>query len=195
MRSTFRGVFVALVATFALSSVAASAAFAESEFEFTGSGAFKHVSNTTQVFKLGGAEAVECPTDSVIGSLTSGSQHKLKMEFAYSGCELNFMGVPLFTATVSNAAYTFNAAQFVNLENTVTISVPGVCKITLSPQSNLAPITYENTPAKDLTFNMKLEKIKSVASGGPCGTGEGTAGTYSGKTAIELVGGELDWKK
>ena len=199
MRSRSRSVLVALMAIFALSAVTASAAMAESEFEFSNAGRLKRASNTTQVLNLGGGRVLECSTDSVNGVAQLSAFHKLKLEFGYSGCRLKtkFMSLEfVFEATVSNAQYLFNAAQFVNLENTVTVSVPiAGCQITISPQSNLVPVAYENTPVHDLTFNMKMEKIKSAGNGGECGTGESTAGTYAGKTVVELEGGQIDWKK
>lgn len=198
MKTMFRKGLVALMATFALGAVASNAASAH-EFEFEAVGKFKRVSNTTQVFttKTGG-NVVECTTDSVTGNNSEITSWKnLHLEVAYSGCKLVGFGA----VTVSNAKYLFNAEGTATLENTVTVSLGSFCKsspvITLPAQENLKPVTYENTPVKDVTFNLKFEKIRSqgeINSELKCLTVENTTGTYTGKTAIEMEGHSWDWK-
>jgi hypothetical protein len=194
MKSKFTKVVVALLAVVALSGVATASASAH-RFTFGSTGNLKVVSNTTQVFTTkAGGPAVECTKDSIVkGAISKASDEKeLHLEVAYTGCHVKISGFN-FEATVSNAKYLFSAELWANLENTVTVSVPVAgCKITVPAQNTLKPVAYENK-GKDLNFNLKFEKVKSVGSGGECGTGESTTGTYAGTTLVELVGGELGW--
>jgi hypothetical protein len=198
MKSPLRSMLVAIAAVVALSVVGTASASAH-EFEYEIVGKFKRVSNTPQIFTTkAGGNVVECTTDSVSGANPEGgANRKLHLEFAYSGCTVTVGGFP-FPATVSSAKYLFNSEGTANLENTVTVSVPATgCKITLPAQENLKPVTYENTPVKDVTFNLKFENAKSqgsINSEGKCVAGENTTGTYAGKTAIEEEGHSWDWK-
>jgi hypothetical protein len=194
MKTMYRKALVAIAAVGALGAVGAASASAH-HFTYTAVGNILRVSNTTQVFTTkSGGPVVECTGDSVVKGNNSegGSATNLHLEVAYTSCQVKF-ALFTFPASVSNAKYLFNAELWANLENAVTVEVPSAgCTITMPAQENLKPITYENK-GTDLNFNLKFEKVKSKGSGGECGTGESTTGTYAGTTLVELRGGAIGW--
>jgi hypothetical protein len=185
---------LAVVAVLALGLTAAASASAH-EFEASKSGKLKRVSNTTQIFTASSSHAVECSTDEIAkGEAKEGKQESVLVEVEYSGCHVVVFGFS-FNATVSLAQYLFLASGLVHLENLVKISVPiAGCEISVPAQNNLESVTYLNTPAKDITLDANVTGIVSTGSGGECGSGLSSTGTYTGQTVTSLEGGEIKWK-
>jgi hypothetical protein len=175
-----------LVAMLAMSGVA-SAHF----FNAEKAGSVTRVTNKTQIFTAGGSIPVECTTDKVTNSNASiGNQLTLKADVSYSGCTVTAFK---FAATVTTAKYLFSADETANLENTIVISVPVAgCDITVKAQNNLGVIKYK-TNKKDIIVEPNVKSIKSEGSGGECGTGASSNGTYTGTTEVESSGQTIKW--
>jgi hypothetical protein len=161
-------------------------------FEYSAVNAIKRVTNATQVFKTGGGLTVECTTDAVSSANSSaGNQLTLLADVSYSGCTATALKLG---ATVTTAKYLLSADETANLRNTVVINIPVAnCHITVKAQNTLKTIKYKNT-GKDLVVEPNVSGILSEGSGGECGTGDTSKGTYTGSTVVELVGGTISWK-
>lgn len=190
-----RALVLSLVAAFAFSAVAVAAASAH-EFEATKTGPATDVQTSTQVFKdEPKAVAVECKklksTETIESLKTKTQKAKVKYE------ECTAFGFP---ASISEAAYNFNAEGSVTIENTITIEVPlAGCKVTVGPTGNsaLKTITYENKTGGKLEVKSNVSKIvsKVTGGGGLCGKeGELKEGTYTGNALVTPASGELKWK-
>lgn len=180
---------IALVAMLAISGVASG-----HDFKSSVAGNLKVVKNTNQVFNTGASSAVTCTKDSIVkGAAASGIQLSVLAEIEYTGCTVIGPFGLKFEATVSLAQYLFSADnELVRLENTIVVRVPiAECNITVKPQ-DLKAVKYKNTN-KHVVVEANVSGITSVASGGECGTGTNTTGTYTGNTEVEVVGGEISW--
>lgn len=179
--------------------VGASAASAH-EFTSTKETTLERVANQTQVFKLvpTGEEAVECKKDAIVkgGAVPGGSFQTVSVEIEYSECQAVHTLLGTVTATVSNADYTFDAEQYANLTNTVTINGgKGACVITVAPQNELGPVFYEPLASGNMLVDPQVEGIHWTASGIGCRAGkEGVKGTYTGTTEVHGPGSVLGWK-
>ncbi len=174
-----------LVAMLAISGVA-SAHF----FEAEKAGSITRVANALQSFHQseGGLE-VACKKDLVLSATAvAGKQLHQLATIGYDECEAVGVGA----ATVSNAQYLFSADNLVKLENTVVITAPLGCVITIKPQ-DLTGITYDNS-GKGIVILPSVKGISSVGEGG-LGLCKATSsnGTYSGSTQVESAGQTIKW--
>lgn len=182
-----RIVGITLVSMLALSGVASG-----HNFNASVGGALKAVSNTNQLFNTGASSDVTCTKVAIVkGTATAGNQLSVLAEIEYTGCTVTAGGIK-FEARVSLAQYEFSADnELVRLENTIVITVPGVCNVTVKPQ-DLKAVLYKNN-GSNVVVEPHVSGIASDASGGACGSGKSTTGTYTGNTEVAAASGTIGW--
>jgi hypothetical protein len=188
-----RTIGLALVAVFAMSAIAASAASAH---EFIGSpvgGAIVGKATTNQVFKVNAGETV-CTEAAASGTVAAEKAEKQVVKVVYSGCKA--FGQPV---KITEAEYEFNAnGSTAVINKTITITVEGLgfgCTVKVAPTSNnkLETITYKNSGTTKLITEANVKTITYTTSGGFCSTG-GSNGTYTGNVETGVTGGSVQWK-
>jgi hypothetical protein len=179
---------VALVASFSLVAVdAISVSASGDEFVASKAGKVKSKQSGSQRFKTsaGTIECTEVTGSSEVSELKSVT-HKEVLTFG--GCG-GFGG----NIAISAAYLELNANGSAKLEKRVTIKPEGDgCDVLIEPQS-LEGISYVNSSGK-VTVELNMTKIHSKGTGGLCGSGENTEGSYSGTLTSELEGGTIEWK-
>ena len=179
-----------LVSMLALSGVASG-----HNFKSSVTGNLKVVSNQSQLFTIvPSGVMVTCTKDAINkGTDSSGSQLSILVEYEYTGCTITGSFGLKFEAKASLAQVVYSADNdLMRLENTWVIKVPiGECDITVKPQ-DLNAVSYKNS-GKHVVVEPHVSGIVSEGSGGECGVGKSTSGTYTGNTEIEVVGGEISW--
>ena len=188
-----KGLCLALVAILAVGLTAAVAS--AHEFESSVNGNLFPDGNSTQTFKTGSGPAVECgKVDIEEGKATTGTQNSILVGIGYLNCKVK-VSIFSFEATVSLAKYKFLASGLAHLENLVLISVPVAgCSIDVPAQNNLEHVAYLNVPTNGVTIDALVSGIDSIGSGGECGTGLSSNGTYTGSTETLVAGGTIKWK-
>lgn len=197
---------LALVAAFAMSGVAASAASADS---FTTEKAPVNVTGTTDP---GTTESVVTTAGSVtchgvyIGTVSNVSTTTIEVAPTYNNCTA--LGFPGSVVHVNNCKYVFhiNSAAGVTTgtvdivcpageELTVTALSAGTlkCTIHIGTQTDLSSVTYTSVGSgttREVTVNVLITNLKykhtsAGATGlGKCTKGSATNGTYSGKAIV-----------
>ena len=179
-----------LIATFALSSVSATAASAH-EFVASKAGTVKGTQAGGQKFKTNSG-TIECAKETSEGTVVAGAQKTSKQKLKYSGCTA--FG---FEAVISEAEFEFGAEEWVSFLNKITVNLPLVeCTVTFNTTKNkeLKKVTYKNSvPVKTVESKAVVKGITYTSSGGQCGT-SGENGEYIGNTKDELAGGTIEWK-
>ena len=175
-----------LIAVLAFTGVASAHNFVAEK-----AGAVKRISNTNQTFTTGAGIGVVCTTVAVNNAnAVAGKQLTLLADVSYTGCKV----LGIFNATVTTAKYLFSADETVNVENTIVISVPVAgCTITVLPQNNLLKVKYKNNGA-NVVVEANVHSIRSHGSGGECGTGTTSTGTYTGNTEVGSTGQTVSWE-
>ena len=179
-----------LVAVFALSAIGAANASAAT-FTASATGTLSGKATNTQVFTTNAGQ-VKCTSAATSGSITSTEAATQHVTVNYTGCTaFGFIGVDISAAT-----YLFNAGGTVDIVNPITINVTGAgCHQTVPAQKALGTVTYTTNGSK-LVVAANVTKITYTATGGLCGSGEATNGTYSGSNEVERVGGgSIGWDK
>ena len=172
----------------AISAFIVAGASAQS-FHASKTGNLKGKATSNQVFTTA-AGKVTCEEATTTGTVTALlSLHQL-VDVIYGKCTAFGLG----GVDVSLALYLFNAdGGLAKLENTVTItSLIAGCTIVVLGGQDLRTVKYKNV-GKNLVEESEVAGIVSHGSGGLCGSGTSTTGTYVGNNEIELVGGEVSW--
>lgn len=181
---------VTCVAALALAATTAAGASA-AQFTASETGTLTATQTGNQVFTTteGGAGKVTCKKAHTTGTIVSTAATSQHVTVKYSECTATF-GFS-FAATVSPATYLLKANGEVDVENTITINVPGLgCKTTVGPQKGLKSVSYDNKAGK-IEQTSAIKGIKSTGEGLCPG---GTTGTYTGNNLVERVGGgTLTW--
>ena len=211
MIRNFKALGLALVAAFAMSAVAASAASAESPFHF-GSTVDHTVLSGTQVsedvFTVHGG-TVKCSSATYTGTINSSTTKTTEVTItpAYGGCR--FAGIAesatidmnscdyLFTAKTTDAGPVYTGEVHIKCTTpgdtiTVTVVIGGVTKcIVHIPEQSLTGITYSNAGAPShIHVNVNIAGIHysqtEGTGGGKCETKDNTTtGTYVGTATLK----------
>jgi hypothetical protein len=186
---TITGLFVALIAAFA---VAATPALAHEFVAKPGKGVTQDKNGNTHVFESGGAK-VECAQVKSTGVVQAEKSPETKETVVYNGCKA--FGEP---AQVSQAKYLFKAEGTVSLENEVIITAAGPkCefKVPVAGNANLGTVTYTSVQGGKVEIKANVTGITSTGGGtGPlCVKGTNKTSKYVGASLNELTGGVLEW--
>lgn len=180
---------LALMAMFALTAVAASAAQAiefHSEIENTTVTA-KTEAGSNSVFDAAGA-SISCTSGTFTGSQVAKTSATLTVTPAYSGC--TFLGVLNVPVKVNNCQYTFSANGEVAVTGgsctAITFEAAG-CKVEVKAQSGLKEVTYTNLKTgteREVTVTPHVTGIKYTATGLCPKIGTFSDGNYTSGNAV-----------
>jgi hypothetical protein len=181
---------VALAAVLSIAAVIAGSVDATGhEFVASKTGKTKGKQTDEQVFKTG-AGTLECKNVTSTGEISEGKSTTHKETLTYTNCIA--FGVPNVKFTPVHFEYLAN--ETAKLESAVTITPEGAgCHITI-PAQTVSGLHYKDEPTKQITATATSTGIKNEGSGGICGSGENSEGSYSGSIAAELEGGSVEWK-
>ncbi|HEX6152130.1 MAG TPA: hypothetical protein VFZ19_01285 [Solirubrobacterales bacterium] len=184
MKRFIKMLAVTCVAALALTAMAAAGASAAT-FTASATGTLTAAQTTTHQFTTGSG-TVSCKKAHTEGTITSTAAASQHVTVKYSECTA--YGFP---ATVSSATYELYAGGTVDVENTITVSVPFLgCKLTVSPQNGLGSASYTNKSGKIEQHTA----VTGIVSKGEGSCGGGTNGAYHGSSLVERVGGgTLEW--
>lgn len=162
------------------------AADASARFTYSAPGTIHGVQLEKQVFKPGSGE-VSCSNATTTGALLSRPTLDMHLTVHYSNCTA--FGV--VGAHISTATYLLTTDGTVHIVAPITITVTKTlftahCTVTVGAQT-LSKVDVA-TNGNNLKLTPTVTGIHSVGSGGVCG-GTNSAGTYSGASEIERVGG------
>ncbi len=179
---------VALVASFSLVAVdAISVSASGDEFVASKTGKVKSKNTNNQKFKTS-AGTIECTEVSGSSEISELKSVTHKEVLTFGGCG-GFGG----NIAISAAHLELNANGSAKLEKRVTITPEGDgCEVLIEPQS-LEGVNYTNVSGGKVTVELVMTKIHSKGTGGLCGGGENTEGSYSGKISSELESGSIEW--
>ncbi|HEX6153454.1 MAG TPA: hypothetical protein VFZ19_08035 [Solirubrobacterales bacterium] len=179
---TFGGIVGVAVALAAITATGASAA----TFTSSATGTITGTQTAAHIFSPNGSSKVECKKAHLHGTIVSTSGASQHVTVTYSECTAYG-----FAATVSAGTFELYADGTVDIENTITVSVPAAfCKTTIFPQSGLKSASYTNASGK-LEMHFALTGIVSKGEGFCPG---GSNGTTAGTFLVERVGGgSLGW--
>jgi hypothetical protein len=189
MKRLIKMLGVTCVAALALAAMTAAGASAAT-FTASATGTLTAIDTSDHVFKpdAAGSSSVTCRSAHTHGTIISTAAASQHVTVTYSECTA--YGQP---ATVSNGTYELYASGTVDLENTITVTVPNLlCKLTVSPQSALHQATYHNKHNAGGTGVHKIEQTTSVTKIVSKGEGlctGGTNGSYTGSSLVHRVGG------
>jgi len=176
----------ALLTAFAIVGVSAVSVSASGR-EFSASKFGKTVSRglNAQVFKTA-AGTIECTAVFGTGEVTELKSVTRKEVITYSGC--TGFGVVI---KVSPVHFEFNANGSARIEEAVTLSSESLtCEVRIEPQT-LESLSYKNSSGT-VKVSANVTGVRSVPSGGVCGSHESTEGSYTGKIQAELEGGTVE---
>jgi hypothetical protein len=184
MKRFIKMLAVTSVAALALTAMAAAGASAAT-FTASATGSLTAIDTTDHQFTTG-TGTVTCKKAHTTGTIVSTAAASQHVTVAYSECTA--YGFP---ATVSNATYELYAGGTVDVENTITVTVPFLgCKLTVEAQKGLKSASYTNKSGK-------LEQhsaVTGIVSKGEGSCGGGSNGAYHGSSLVERVGGgTLTW--
>lgn len=175
---------VACVAALALAVSAAGAS--ASTFTASATGELKGTQTSNQVFTPGSFGSVTCKKAATTGKIESVASETQVVTVSYSEC--TGFGFP---ATVTAAEYKLHANGESDVLNTITITVSSLgCKNVVGPQTGLKSVSYANKSGKI----EQSSEVKGITSSGSGTCAGGSAGTYTGSSLVERVGGgEISW--
>jgi hypothetical protein len=177
----------ALGAVLALSAIGAANASAAT-FTASATGTLTGKATTTQTFTTNAGQ-VKCTTVETSGTIVSTASAEQEITDTYKNCTA-FGFASVHTTQMTKL---ITADGTVHLLNTVTINVTGAgCTQTLKPQT-FNWVTYTNSGTKR-GIHYQFTGIHYVGSGGICGSGTFTNGTFVGSSEQERVGGgSISW--
>ena len=180
---------LAVMAMFALTAVAASAAQAvefHSEIENTTITA-KTEAGSNSVFDAAGA-SISCASGTFTGTQAAKASPTLTVTPAYSGC--TFLGVLNVPVNMNGCQYTFNANGEVAVTGASCTAITfeaELCKVEVGKQGNLKEATYTNIgtgTGREVTVTPHVTGITYTSSGLCPKTGEFSDGNYTSGNAI-----------
>jgi hypothetical protein len=180
MKRFIKMLAVTSVAALALTAMAAAGASAAT-FTASKTGSLTATNTTSHVFTTG-TGTVSCKKAHTTGTIISTAATQQHVTVKYSECTA--YGFP---ATVSDGTYELYASGAVDIENTITVSVPFLgCKLTVSPQKGLQKAEYthkaEGLPVGKILMHSKVTGIVSTGEGSCTG---GNNGAYHGTSLVE----------
>jgi len=217
----FKALGLALVAVFAMSVVASSAAQAATGFNWdSGVTLLKASAIEPQKFTTtaGTVECAEVVGDAAVSGTTATSVTTTSITYRQTStnenCPTNFGSFITAKIDMNGCNFRFNAGTTVagnndKLEGTADIICPvgaqiqvtaSNCTIDIGSQNGLGPVYYENNTTaspKDVVINPQITNIvytqTPVGSFLPCGSFTNhTGGTYTGKVTITGSGGKTN---
>jgi hypothetical protein len=175
---------VTCVAALALSAMATAGASA-AQFTWSSTGQITGTTTSIHVFNLGGG-SVTCNKAHTHGTITKTAATEQHVTVTYSDCIAH---TPLGTAaaTVTPATYNLTATGEVHVLNTFVIHIPAFgCTTNVGPQTR-GTVSYHNKAGK-VELTSSVTGVVSTSTF-PCPSG--TAGTYTGNSLLERVGGSF----
>jgi len=190
MKRSIKMLAVTCVAALALTALMAAGA-AAAAFTWSEVGTLTGANTTDQVFTVDSTNKVTCKKSHTTGTIISKEPTELHVTVKYTECTASFFGFPA-GAAVSVATYKYTANGQVHIENTISIKVVSLgCETVVKPQTRESA-TYTNNSGKLQIAN----GLTGIVSSSPNGCPSGNAGTYSGSSLVELVGGgSISWDK
>ncbi len=200
MKRNLKALGLALVAAFALSAIAASAASADFITTNDGTTILESEATETQVFKNGEGVEVKCTAVAVDGSIVGTTAETVTVEPTYSGCTIvipKVGTVPAFVDT-EGCHYLFTTVTQVHIlcptgkKITVTAELVKGAKskcLEIGEQTPTTPEVHYINNAK--SANEMDTEVESTVSGitynkaGPCGAVENNDATYTGKVTVK----------
>jgi hypothetical protein len=179
---------VAMVAAFAVVAVDAISVSASGD-EFV-------ASKVGKIKSKGGAQKFKTSAGTIECTEVTGSSEVTELKSVTHKEVLTFVNCTGFGSTVviSNAHLELNANGSAKLEKRVTLKPEGAgCEVLIEPQT-LESFGYSNAAGGKVDVEPSASKIHSKGTGGACGSGENTEGTYSGTIVSELESGTVEWK-
>lgn len=181
--TTLAAICVVALALTAMTASAASAA----QFTASATGALTGVQTSDQVFQFG-VGGVTCKKAHTTGTITSTATTSQHVTVNYSECSTSFWG---FSTAVSAGTFLLTANGEIHLLNTITFSVPSLgCSTTVSPQS-LGSVSYTNKVGGKIEQHNAVAGLKSTSTASLCSSGN--AGTFTGSSLLERIGGTLSY--
>ncbi len=181
---------VSLVAVLALGAISVTGASAH-EFEASATVLALLKSHGPQLFKLGVVH-LACASFNAHGSI---SLLKTKTEVvtgSYTGCS-SAMGT---VTEPINTEYEFNAEGTVAILKPIKVTIVAAglkCEVTISAQSGLKTITYNNIGSEILMF-AKVAEISSTGAGALCTYATDKTGIYTAGVLFKIEnGGVIKW--
>jgi hypothetical protein len=184
MFRNFKVLGLALVAVFAMSAVAASAASAN--FISATTPTILEANNTGQgahVFSTESGAEVSCTTAAFAGTSEGTSVASVEMHPTYSGC--TFLGATA-SVTTTGCNYVFLTAGGVQVKcetgKTIEVNAAGACTLKVGAQSPGGSATYTNS-SPNIGVNANVTGITYTTSGPLCFLVSGP-GAYKGKATV-----------
>jgi hypothetical protein len=185
MNRLAKSILITCAAVFSLAVVGTAGALAAT-FTYSETGELTGVQTTSQVFTVGGANKVTCKTAHMHGVVASTDFTQQEYTVAYSECSATFFGFPAGTVDISPATYNFTANGEVHVLEPISIKATGLGCETIIGKQTLKSVTYGNEAGGKLLIT---SGVTGIASTSPNGCPSGTAGTYTGSSIAERVGG------
>jgi hypothetical protein len=182
---------VLAVAVFAICIVGvASASAAQFTVSATGNleGHALSGSEGNQVFTTT-AGTVTCTAAATKGEIKSFAASEQEVTVTYSGCT----AFGIVNVDITPATYNFHASGTVDITKEITITVTGGifgnCTVKVPSGQTVGTVAFSNSGSNNILVNPSVTGIKYTGSGGLCGSGTDTNGTYVGKSEVNRVGG------
>jgi hypothetical protein len=188
---TLKKLGVLAVAVFAISVVGVASASAA---QFTASavgnleGHALSGAEGKQVFTTN-AGTVSCIAATTEGEIKSTAATEQEVTVNYGGCT----AFGIVNVDISPATYNFHSSGTVDIKKEITITVTGgifgTCTVKVPSGQTVGTVAFSNSGTNNILVNPSVTGIKYESSGGLCGSGTATNGTYVGKSEVNRVGG------
>lgn len=201
MRRNFKALGLALVAVFAMSALAASAAQATQQYHSSGEPTSLSGSQTTKnVFHVPGAGTVECSTATFAGTQPTKTASDVTITPTYSGCIA--FGFSTTHITTNGCQYTFTTPT--NFKAVSDVVCPGSNKIKITPTffgSSVCTVEVgSQTPSGVVDFENKETEshvlvtatVTGINHTAGCGASAASDGEYTG-SVTEKGGANKIW--
>jgi hypothetical protein len=200
MMRSFKALGMALLAVFAMSAIAASAASANQFHSSVEKTTLTVASNEDQKFLYeSGGKTVKCTGVGGSGEANTATTSTVTFNPTYSGCTVD--GIAFSTAQVSfnECDYLFHVDASANegatdvvctgsSQITITVKVFGVsvCTFHIGKQTPSGKSKYANSGAKQVKVQPNQTGITGSKQGGSeCGSASSTSGTYTGSVVVK----------
>jgi hypothetical protein len=143
-----------------------------------------------QIFTIN-AGTITCTTATSEGEIKSTASEEIEVTVDYSSCT----ALGSLSVDVTPATFRFTASGGANIQNEITITVTGGifgnCTVKV-PLQSVNSVGFSNLGSTAILVTANVSGIKYAGSGGLCGSGTATNGTYTGQSEwIRKGGGSL----
>jgi hypothetical protein len=191
MKGKLKVLGLTFVAALAMSSVAASAASAQHEFESNSSTTYLTATNEESHVFTAGLATVECTHAEFEGTQVGATADTVTVHPEYSGC--SFLGNPA-SVTTTGCNYEFDSDTNATGHGAVTVKcagasqikvdAPGACTIYFGSQTPSQGVSYTNLGG-DVTVDATVTNVAIAKKEGPLCFLVSNTGTYSGAAIVE----------